>query len=181
MASDFEEIVSVLRAAYVAAYGDDSLGWSAFRLSEKEHGAMRRVLFIPTSFVSRSPTETGPRRSDDGTFYDAIGRETWTVECVIWGTDFADAERIRRRLVKICRDVFRKGSCRVVSGNWLSQASDEARHAYGGAEQLSVRFEWDLDIFAEDVAVTQVELEAIETQAKQAGVLAEEFEQPPPE
>jgi len=144
MAADFETYVNEV----AAVLDEDNLPVKPYRLSETEHDQMRRVLFIPVHFSERPPMRTGPNKDPDSEILRrTLLRETWVVECLIWGTDFDDAEQLRRKIVLACRQVFGT-ACRLLGGTWVTQASDEARHMYGGAELINARFEWQLDLFA---------------------------------
>lgn len=169
---EFEEVV----AAIASAVAIPNLPVGAFRLAQEDNSARTRVVFIPTDFDIRSPIETGPRIAPDGTMYDAILRETWTVECLIWGETWAEAEAVRRKCMVAIKKLFRT-SVRFIGGSWVTQAAPEARHMYGGAELIRMRMSWDLDVFA--APMVQVPLEHVVTTA--TNPVAETFTQTLPD
>jgi hypothetical protein len=153
---EFEEVIAAI--ASLAAIPD--LPISAFRLAQEDNGPRTRVVFAPTDFETRAPIETGPRLAPDGTMYEAILRESWNVECLIWGETWALAEAVRRRLMVVIKQLF-KTSVRFTGGSWVTQAAPEARHMYGGAELIRMRMTWDLDMYASPMV--QVPVEHVQT------------------
>lgn len=139
MATVFEEIIEKVHAAL-----DDEVPYGVFRLSQREHGALRRVIWIPSDYSQEAIRATNPYVDPDtGEKRTAMYAEHWDVECHITGISLEDAEDLREAIVYAVRSVMHTSS-RPTGGTWVNQAMDEAQHMHGGAQKVIQRFEWDV-------------------------------------
>jgi hypothetical protein len=143
----FEQCVTRIKAE-LELMGESGLNVAPYRLAQSELTIARRIVLVPESYVYKGMQETGPRRATDGKIYSSVLRETWTIECRILGSSFEDAEALRRKLIVICKQLFRT-SCRFVGGTFVTQAFDDARLIHAGTELVVQRMEWDLDQLVE--------------------------------
>lgn len=155
MTTVFEQIV----AAVHEQLAEPSLPYGVFRLSQQQNTAVRRVIWIPTSFESQVASPTNPRPAASGQRV-AIGQEAWSVECHITGSTLEDAETLRERIQYAVRRVMHTSS-RPAGGVWVNQDETEAATMYGSVQKVIQRFTWTVNVL--EPAEQSVVVEAIDT------------------
>lgn len=177
MASVFEQIVDAIHVAL----NEPELPYALYRLAQKEHAALRRVVWIPVSFASQKLSLSNPRVTATEERH-VVGEEQWQVECHITGDTFEDAEGLRERLLWAVKSVLATNS-RPQGGVWVNQEEIEAQIMLGSVQKVIQRFSWTVNVLSPEIpqlANVSAETQVVLGPDDETGELVDTFTQTVP-
>lgn len=135
--SEFEQWVRAIHDAL----SDETVEFGLFSLHADSMGALRRVVWMPTTFKCDNNRYATFGTTSNGT----IGTDELFVEAHITGADFTDTCDLRARVMNATRQTLGTFS-RPVDGRYFAEEDDNGMVTWGSNSRVVQRFAWNMNV-----------------------------------
>lgn len=135
--SEFEQWVNAIHNTLA----DDTIEFGLFNVAAESIGALRRVIWIPTTFKCDNNRNATFGTTSNGT----MATDELFVECHITGADFTDTCALRTAVMNATRKTLGTYS-RPVDGKYFAEVQEDDTLLWGGAAKVVQRFAWHMDV-----------------------------------